>query len=192
MHFPANAIVELIRNDGLLLLLPLAILEGPIVSVIAGWLIRLGYLQFGPVLAVCVVADLIGDGILYCVGRYSRGKVPRRCFPRIFPPADRVAVMLEQFHTQGGRILVVAKLTHSLGFAALLAAGAARMSIPAFFGFNLLATVPKTLFFILIGYGLGQAYATIDTWIWRGSVLVFILACAAAFLWLRKSKARRA
>jgi membrane protein DedA with SNARE-associated domain len=192
MHFPAHAIVELVRNYGLLLLLPLAILEGPIVSVIAGWLIKLGYLQFGPVYVVCIAADLTGDGLLYCIGRYSSGKLPRRWFPRIFPSADTVAVMLERFHTQGGRILVVAKLTHSLGFAALLAAGAARMSIPAFFWFNLLATIPKSLFFILIGYGLGQAYATIDAWIWRGSVLVFVLACAAAFLWLRKSKARRA
>jgi len=192
MHFPTHLIVELIRNYGLLLLLPLAILEGPIVSVIAGWLIRLGYLPFGWVYAVCIAADLIGDGLLYCLGRYSNGTFLRRMFPRLFARAKNLTRMLEKFHTQGGRILVVAKLTHSLGFAALIAAGAARMSVPAFFWYNLLATIPKTLFFILIGYGLGQAYTTIDTWIWRGSVIVLVLACTAAFVWLLKTRGERA
>ena len=192
MHFPTQLIVELIRNYGLLLLLPLAILEGPIVSVIAGWLIRLGYLPFGWVYAVCVAADLIGDALLYCVGRYGSGKLARRLCPRLFMRADKFAGLLQRFHTQGGRILVVAKLTHSLGFAALIAAGAARMSVPAFFWFNLLATLPKTLLFVVIGYGLGQAYTAIDTWIWRGSVFVFVVACMAAVFWLRKAKGERA
>ena len=192
MHFPAHLIVELIRNYGLLILLPLAILEGPIVSVIAGWLIRLGYLQFGSVYAVCIAADLIGDGLLYLIGRCSSGKLPRRLLPRLFARADRYSGMLEQFHTRGGRILVMAKLTHSLGFAVLIAAGAARMSIPSFVWFNLLATIPKSLFFILIGYGLGHAYTTIDAWIWRASVIVFIVACAIAFFWFRNSRDRQA
>lgn len=192
MHFPTQLIVELIRNYGLLLLLPLAILEGPIVSVIAGWLIRLGLLSFGGVYAVCMVADLIGDTILYCVGRYGGGTFLRRMFPRVFAHANNLGRMLDKFHTQGGRILIVAKLTHSLGFAALIGAGAARMSFPTFLWFNLLATIPKTLFFILIGYGLGQAYTTIDNWIWRGSVFMLVLACTAAFLWFRKSKGERA
>jgi len=39
-----------------------------------------------------------------------------------------------------------------------------------------------------IGYGLGQAYTAIDTWIWRGSVFVFVVACMAAVFWLRKAK----
>ena len=192
MHVPTQDIVELIRNDGLLLLLPLAILEGPIVSVIAGWLIRLGYLQFYPVIVVCVTADLIGDGLLYSLGRYGKGIVPRRLWPRLFARVDGYSGMLKHFHTRGGRILVLAKLTHSLGFAVLIAAGAARMPVLPYFWYNLIATVPKALFFILLGYGLGHAYATIDAWLWRGSVIVFVVACTVVFFWLRNSRHQRA
>jgi len=41
-----------------------------------------------------------------------------------------------------------------------------------------MATLPKTQFFLVIGYSLGHAYASIDSWIWRGSALVMIIALA--------------
>jgi membrane protein DedA with SNARE-associated domain len=190
MHFPTDFIVDLLRTHGLLFLFPLAIFEGPIVSVVAGWLIRLGYMQFGWVYAVCVVADLVGDTILYWIGSCSNGNWSRRYFPRIFNRVDKFSLALEQFHTRGGRILILAKLTHSLGFAALMAAGAARMSFPAFLWYNFLATLPKTLFFLLIGYGIGEAYSAIDTWIWRASVLLFVIASMVALFWLNKLRVK--
>lgn len=186
MHFPTEFIVEHIRTHGSLYVFLLAIFEGPIVSVVAGWLVRLGLLQFGWVYLACVAADLVGDSIFYCIGSYGSGKLPRRLFPRAFARAEKLSPILEQFHTNGGRILVVAKLTHSMGFAALIAAGAARMSIPVFLWYNFLATIPKTLFFILIGYALGQAYTAIDAWLWRGSMMLFVVVCLGVIFWGRK------
>lgn len=192
MHFPTEFIVEQIRNHGMLYVFFLAVFEGPIVSVVAGWLVRLGYLQFAWVYAACVAADLIGDGIFYCIGSCGSRNFPRRWFPGVFARAEKLSAILDQFHTHGGRILVVAKWTHSLGFAALIAAGAARMSIPVFFWYNFLATLPKTLFFVLVGYALGHAYTAIDTWLWRGSVVLFVVVCVAVFFWGRNLIGRRA
>lgn len=186
MHVSTDILVELIQHHGLLFVFVLAIFEGPIVSVVAGWLVRLGYMEFVPVLAVCIAADLIGDTLYYCVGSYSNRSLPRRLFPGVFARAEKLSAILAQFHTNGGRIVFIAKITHSLGFAALIAAGAARMSFPVFLWFNFLAAIPKSLFFILVGYGMGQAYSAIDTWLWRGSLVLFFIVAAIAIYWARR------
>jgi membrane protein DedA with SNARE-associated domain len=186
MHFSTDVIVELIRQHGLLIVFFFAIFEGPIISVIAGWFVRLGYMEFTPVLVACIAADLIGDSLYYCVGSCSNRSLPRRLFPRIFSRADKLSAILEQFHTNGGRIIFIAKITHSLGFAALIAAGAARMSFPVFIWFNFLGAIPKSLFFILVGYGIGHAYGAVDAWIWRASLALFVVVGVAAIYWARK------
>lgn len=190
MHLPTQHILELLRNHGLLLLLALAILEGPIVSVIAGWLVRLGYLQFASVVVVCIVADLIGDGLLYCIGRAAKGVLPDRMWRRFRASTGGEHGLLEHFQKEGGRILIIGKLTHSLGFAALMGAGAARMPLLSFFWYNLVATVPKSLFFVVLGYALGEAYTSIDTWIWRGSLIMFVVTIAFAVFWLHRLRHR--
>jgi membrane protein DedA with SNARE-associated domain len=56
--------IHILQTDGLLLLFPLAVVEGPIVTVIAAYLASLGYLNIFAVFAVVVAADLVGDSIM--------------------------------------------------------------------------------------------------------------------------------
>lgn len=88
------------------------------------------------------------------------------------------------FDTRGGRTLLLGKLTHSMGFAVLAAAGAGHMRLGRFLWFNLIGTLPKTLMFVALGYGFGAAYARIDHWIGRASLIVFALLLAAGASWL--------
>lgn len=48
----------------------------------------------------------------------------------------------------------------------------ARMSLWRFFWVNTLATIPKSLFFVALGYTLGSAYSQIDNWIARASLVL--------------------
>ena len=83
------------------------------------------------------------------------------------------------------------KLTHSAGAAVLVAAGLARMPLWRFTWVNLLATVPKSLFFVVIGYAFGAAYSRIDDWIARASMLVLGLLVLAGIVWLLKRTLKR-
>lgn len=176
MSVTADMIVQLVQSYGLELVLLLSVVEGPIVTVIGGWLAKAGLLSFWGVYVVCVVGDLVGDVLFYYFGRSGMQVLPQRWLGRIGLGEERIARLTGHFETKGGRTLVVAKWTHALGAAVLPAAGAARMPLPAFLFWNFVATLPKALFFLMIGYSLGQAYASIDNWIWRGSVFVVILA----------------
>ena len=187
----SDALVALIQGGGLWLLFPVAVLEGPIVTVIAGWLARLGYVSLVWAFVVLVAADLVGDGLFYALGRWGPSILPRRWIERLGLTPQRLAKVGAHFRRNGGRTLIAAKLTHSLGFAALAAAGAGRMPVAPFLWFNLLGTIPKTLAFLALGYLVGEAHATVGTWIGRVSLAVLVIAVAALGLWLWRRRSQR-
>ncbi|WP_116135108.1 DedA family protein [Tropicimonas sp. IMCC34043] len=186
MIVSGDALHHLVQGYGLFLLMPLAILEGPIVTVIAGWACRSGDLPLFSTFVVLIIADLIGDGLLYALGRWGLGRLPRRWKNRLHLSDRHLSTVGDHFAAQGGRTLVGAKLTHTFGLPVLVAAGAARMPGVAFMGFNLIATIPKTAAFLALGYLAGQAQTTIETWIGRGSFAVLLLGVGLVAFWLRR------
>jgi membrane protein DedA with SNARE-associated domain len=183
-----DTIVTILQAHGSIILLPLAIVEGPIVTVIGAFLASQGYLSLVAVYLVVVAADIIGDVLFYLLGRYGKPLLLDRWGHRIGITPDRLLRLEEHFDQHGGKTLLIAKVTHSLGFAALLAAGASRMPFGAFIWYNVIGTLPKSLFFLLVGYLLGYAYLQIDSYIVGYSLLVVVVAAIAVFYWLTRKK----
>lgn len=161
-------------------------LEGPIVTVVAGYLASLSILNTMGAFVVVVLGDLVGDAILYLIGRQGIGRLPDRWQQRLGLKKDRVAALTAHFDVHGGRTIVFGKLTHSAGAAILVAAGAARMPFGAFLGYNLLATVPKSAAFLALGYLFGSAYAQIDAWIFRVSLVLLAAVAVGGLVWWRR------
>jgi membrane-associated protein len=70
-------------------ILPLAVVEGPIVSVLTGVLSASGYLTWYSSLCLLIFADLIGDAICYAIGRtggslYRHGPPVYRHAPPVY------------------------------------------------------------------------------------------------------------
>ena len=96
--------------------------------------------------------------------------------------------MMRRFRKEGARILVVGKLTHAAGFAILLSAGAARMPFGAFVLTNRLATIPKSMAFLALGWAVGSAcqrWASGVFWVSLG------LRALAVAIWLVLCRHRR-
>ena len=185
-----ETIPRLIETYGLVLLVPLSILEGPIITVIASYGARLGYLNIYAVFSVCVLGDLIGDSALYWIGRSGDRWVPAKLRRRLWMGRAQTVKLVQHFRDQGGRTLILGKITHSAGFLVLLAAGAAEMPFGRFVLFNTMATLPKTAFFSVIGYTIGHAYASIDGYIGKVSAIILVAIIIAAGLgwWAHKCK----
>ena len=180
----------LIRHWGLIILAPLAVLEGPIVAIVSGYLSRAGLLLLPQALVVLVLADLLGDVVLYLLGRRGRAGVALPWLARFGVTRRRLARVLRAFRARGARILVLGKLTHSAGFAVLLAAGMARMPFGQFLALNLLATLPKVGVFLWLGWWFGAVSSgRIGNWLLGGSFLV-LLCVAAAVLFHGLSRKR--
>lgn len=182
-------VLGLLQSHGLLFLAPLSVLEGPIVTVIAGYLASLGVLSLAAAYAVVVVGDLVGDALFYLAGRHGLERMPERWRHRLGLNPERVAALADHFTAHGAKTLVVGKLTHSAGAAILVAAGAGRMPFGPFLWWNFVATLPKSAGFLALGYLFGAAYAQIDVWLFRATlVLMAALAIGLAIWWRRRER----
>ncbi len=139
------------------------------------------------VYGVSVLGDLVGDVLLYGVGRSSRLSKPflRRRLDSAWHL--KFSSLLHGFRTRPGRVLVTAKLTHAAGFLVLLTAGAARIPLKVFLEFNLLGTLPKSAVFVLLGYFAGAAYNHIDFYLWLFCCGVIVVLAVWGAYYVRRA-----
>lgn len=187
-----ETIIALASTHGLAIIAPLAVVEGPIVTVIAAWLASRDILNIWAVSAVVIAADMVGDLALYALGRWGLHKLPKSWRDRLGLNRARLLGLAKHFRVRGNRTLVIGKLTHTAGAAVLVAAGLGKVRLWRFFWVNLLATTPKSLFFVALGYSIGAAYAGIDNWITRASLILGGILIVVAALWLVSRWAKRA
>lgn len=182
-----ETVIALVKLHGIALVAPLAILEGPIVTVIAAYLASLAYLNIWAVIIVVIIGDLAGDVVLYGAGRWGSGA---KWMAKLGLTQDRLNHLTAHFETRGPHTLMIGKWTHTAGAAVLFAAGVARMPFWSFMFWNTLVTIPKSLLFVAIGYSFGHLYNQIDDWIGRASILMLTLMVfgAAAWWWYRRRK----
>lgn len=161
----------------------IAVVEGPIITVLCAWAAAGGLFTPWKVFAVMVLADLIGDIAFYALGRQGVDRIPAGWLRRIGARPGRLRGLERQFRHRGGRMLALGKVTHSAGALFLLAAGAARMPVLPFLWFNLLATLPKTALFFALGWFGGHAWQRMEIWIANGSILLALVVVATALWW---------
>ena len=186
-------LVSMISSYGLWVLTPLAVLEGPIVTVIAGYLASLSILSLWLIVPCVIIADIVGDCLMYLLGRLALGSLSPRWRDRLGLSRRRLFHLMRGFRRNGTRILVAAKLTHAAGFAALTGAGAARMPFMEFLVANTLASIPKSLFFVVLGYLFGSAYETIAKWLSGEAALIMLALGLGLFtiIYLQRRRVRR-
>lgn len=184
--FSQDTLVQLISTYGLLILFVLAIFEGPIVAAIAGYFVKLGTFEWLPVLAVLVLADMVGDTMFYWIGSHGRNKSLTKYRHKAGLTDERLADLQAQFERRGPLILIFGKVTHVPGMAILLAAGMSHMNYFKFMFYNFLGSVPKSALFLGIGYLLGAAFGNLDKYILEYSVAIVVLLVVAALIyWFR-------
>ena len=183
-----ETITVLMAKHGLAVVAPIAVLEGPIVSVIAAWLASQHMFSVWSVSVVVILADVVGDIGLYALGRWGLHRLPARWRNKLGLNRERLLRNGRHFRDKGVSTLLFGKWTHSAGAPVLVAAGVARMNFWLFAITNLIATIPKSLFFVALGYQLGTYYDSIDNWIARASLIATGLILLGVAIWFFRRK----
>lgn len=181
-------LLALVQHYGLAILGPLAIVEGPIISVLGGYLAGRGLLDLWGLLVVVIAADLIGDSILYWIGLRGGRLLPARLRARLQSNSGLQDKLRREMQDHGARALVIAKITHGAGFAVLLAAGAVRYPFGRFLAANLGATIVKSSALVALGWWMGDQWQRAQVWMDRAIVMVVALAIIAFLIWLHRSR----
>lgn len=157
-------LIAFLRSSRYFLLFIGVLLEGPVVILASGFLLKLGQLEFLPIYAVLVAGDLTADIGWYCLGRYgTRGLILRYGhFLNITP--ETIATVERRFNRYHERILLISKLTMGLGFAVitLTIAGMSKVPFRNFVALNLIGGLVWTLFLLVVGYNFGNVYAHVS------------------------------
>ena len=108
--------------------MPLAIIEGPIVSVIAGFLTTQGVFNLFLVFLVMVSGDIIGDGIFYFIG--YKGKKLFHYFKINEEKIEKAKIYFQENHNKA---IAASKVMWGIGTAGLIAAGTLHVSYKKYF-----------------------------------------------------------
>jgi membrane protein DedA with SNARE-associated domain len=186
-------IFQFLSHYGYWLMLPLMILEGPVVTIISAMLARLGAFNIFIVFVLSVVGDMIGDIILYGLGyKYGMGFV-RKVGKYLGITEKLVLKMEEYFKKHGGKTIFTVKSTTGLCFATFTAAGIVRMDFKKFVKYSFLGGLAWSGFLVILGYFYGYMWATLKYYItWVGWVVFFTAIGSIIFVNIyKKGKSKK-
>jgi membrane-associated protein len=176
---------------GSALILPLAVIEGPVVSIVTGFLAAQGYFDWYWALVLLICGDVIGDVMYYWIGR--TGVAPLAGLGRWCGMTGVVSQALQHdLRLNATRMLLVGKWTHSVGFAVLIGSGMLRLPLQRFILVNLLASVPKSGVLLGLGYFAGDHLAFFEAHLVWVAIALCAVGMAAIGLILRRADAMRA
>ncbi len=159
-----DTIVHLVLQYRYAIIFPLAIIEGPIIMMLSGILLRLDYVSFYPVYLTLMAGDLCADVLWYGVGYHGGHPLVRKYGHFVGIDEDLVSKTEEAFHRHQNKILFLSKITMGFGFALviLITAGIARIPFRKYLAFNAIGQLVWTGVLIALGYFFGGAVAKID------------------------------
>ncbi|MBA3732874.1 VTT domain-containing protein [Patescibacteria group bacterium] len=166
MFLSLSYILNLLEHYKYWVIIPIAVLEGPIIMVISGFLVFLGYLNIYVAYVVLVFADLFGDILHYAVGKYWRVSPTLKRFAGIFGYSEKSEeYLVAHFDKHRAKTFLLAKISHGVGGAVQVAAGIAEADIKDFIWYSFIGTLFKAALLITIGYYLGSSYVKIDNYL---------------------------
>ncbi|MFZ2188894.1 MAG: DedA family protein [Candidatus Moraniibacteriota bacterium] len=162
-------IFQFLHQYGYWLMVPLMILEGPVVTVIAAMLASLGAFNVFLVLLFSILGDIIGDVALYGLGyRFGMGFV--RHIGKYMGITEKLVLrMQEYFKKHGGKTIFAVKSTTGLCWATFTAAGIAKMDFKKFLKNSFYGGIVWSGFLVAMGYFYGYLWREIKQYIqWIG------------------------
>ena len=155
-HVLPLKLIAMLGHYGYWVLIPIAVIEGPAITMVAGALVAAGQMDGVTACMLLIVADLVGDALYYGIGRFANAPLARRLTKWLKVTPEKLAKLEQRFRANDWKLILIGK-TQGLGSVILYFAGASRMPFLRYMMLNLLGTVPKVIVFELIGYFLGAA-----------------------------------
>lgn len=189
MEQTGQYIFEFLKMYGYWGMLPLMIIEGPVVTIIAAMLASLGAFSWPIVLIFSIVGDIVGDVLLYGAG-YKWGMGFVRGFGKYMGITESLVLKMEKyFQKHGGKTIFAVKSTTGLCWATFVAAGIVKMDFKKFIKYSFLGGIVWSGFLVAMGYFYGYLWREIKQYIsWVGWAIAAVAIISFIFITLYKKK----
>lgn len=174
-----ESLVLLLTQYRYFILFPLAVVEGPITTIIAGFLASLGLMNVFIVFAIVMAGDIVGDTGVYMIGR-SGGALFSHYFKK---HSDKLNKAKKYFEIHRHKAIVLSKLIHGIGITGLFTAGILRIPYKRYITLCFLTTAVQSTVLLIVGVLFGHAYVQLNkylnyfstTTIIAGLIIIFIV-----------------
>ncbi|VEA29012.1 membrane protein [Salmonella enterica subsp. enterica] len=181
---------RLLRNYGYAALVIGSMAEGETVTLLGGVAAHQGLLKFPLVAAAVALGGMMGDQLLYLLGRCYGGKILRR-FPRYHTKIRRAQKMIQRHP-----YLFVIGTRFMYGFRVVgpLLIGASRLPPKIFLPLNIVGALIWALLFTTLGYLGGEMIAPwlhdLDQHLRHGVWLILAIVLVVGVRWWLKSRGK--
>jgi membrane protein DedA with SNARE-associated domain len=164
-----NQVIQFLSDFGYLIMLPLMIIEGPAITMIAALMASMGIFNVYIVLILSIVGDIIGDILFYGAGYVWGMKFVRHVGKYLGITEAHVLKMEKYFQNHGGKTIMAFKSTTGLCWATFTAAGIVRMNFWKFVFYSVAGGIIWSGMLVALGYFYGYLWREIaDTIKWIG------------------------
>lgn len=179
-------IIELLHNYRYYILFPLVIVEGPIVTVIAGFLCNAGIFNVFIVFPIIVLGDLIGDSIYYALGYWGSSGWLQKLTIRLGLTQKRQQRITLYIANNSFKTILLSKLILGIGVSGLFLAGKSRLPYGRFIKICLLTSLLQCSFYLAVGWFFGTFYQTISRYLdIVASISILIVLVFLLFYFIR-------
>ncbi len=146
------------------ILLPLSIIEGPIVAVIVGFLSTQGYFNFFTAYLFLVTLDFLTDIAYFSIGqRAQEKKFLDRYYQKIHFSEAHMRAMKHLWHMHTFKTVFLSKLAYGLSTILLMSAGLSGLSFSRFARQSLAMCFFQYAIFMIAGYYFGTSFTLLKT-----------------------------
>jgi membrane-associated protein len=181
-------ILLLLSEYRYLLLFPLAIVEGPILAILAGFLCINKFLNPFIVYPIIVLGDMTGDSICYMFGRFGVPGFLKSIFEKLGVKPEKIHSVRSYFDANPNKTISLSKITLGIGFAGIYLAGITKIPYKKFIGICFVTSLLQYIVYLGIGLLFGNAYKQISHYLDLATALIITFASAILILYIVKSK----
>lgn len=169
------------------IIFPIAILEGPVLSILCGVLIARSILNPYSTYFLLLLGTIIGDTFYYCLGRFGGRPFIKKWGYLVKINEEKMDQLDHHFHFQAPKRTLFLGKTQPWGSVILFAAGMAKMPFIKYILVNTAGSIPKVLIFLLLGFYFNEAYEAIDEYVQlTGIILTAIVIAIIIYFFLKR------
>lgn len=140
------------------ILVPLSIIEGPVVAFIAGTLASLHYFNIYALGLIFFLRDMGMDGFYYCLGYFGwKTSFAKRMLGKLHVTEEHLKEVDRKWEEHPARTMFIGKLSYGIAAAFIVAAGMVKMRLRTFFKYGAIVAIAQYGTLLLLGYLWGNA-----------------------------------
>jgi len=170
-----SIILPWILTSSYLMIFVAIIVGGPVFISAAAFAAALGYLNVYFIFSLAFFGELAVDIILYLIGSISREGVVEK-FGHYFGLTDSRILKIEKLlreHTW--KALFIIKYSPIIPVPGFVITGAAKLKFKKFFYILIALSLPKAIFFTILGYFFGRAYDSLASYFNYGQYFLIVV-----------------